>query len=159
MEDDDKKYFRIGAALDCLLTDPDRWEIDFQVVDAVKPWGLMGKFVDSLPVGLSIVSPNNLYQEAYDKSGYKMAMDKVIAKFWENPDAVSYYLAVNGIEGKIIVSKDEYESVLKAKELILANEFLRCFFTQCKDSVEILYQVPIYFKYREQDCKALLDGV
>lgn len=81
IEDDDKKYFRIGSALDCLLTSPERWELDFKVVDAVKPWGLMGKFIDNLPPGLSILSPNALYQEAYDKSGYKMSLDKVIAKF------------------------------------------------------------------------------
>lgn len=159
IEDDDKKYFRIGSALDCLLTSPERWELDFKVVDAVKPWGLMGKFIDNLPPGLSIISPNHLYQEAYDKSGYKMALDKVVAKFWENIDAVGYYAAISNIDDKIIISKDEYEIVLKAKELITANEFLKCFFERCDENIEILHQLPIYFEYREEKCKALLDGV
>lgn len=174
IEDDDKKYFRIGGALDCLLTDPDRWEIDFEVVDAVKPWGLMGKFVDNLPTGQTIFSSRDSFQEAYDKSGYKMKLDTVISKFWENTEAVNYYRAISGIENKIIISKDEYEIVLKAKELILANEFLRCFFTQCNDTTQILHQVPIYFDYRlpkeylidneegsdiPEACKVLLDGI
>ena len=68
IEDEDKRFFRIGSALDCLLTSPERWEEDFAVVDAVKPWGLMGKFIDSLPMGLTIFSPTESYQEAYDKS-------------------------------------------------------------------------------------------
>lgn len=160
MEDDDKRFFRIGAALDCLLTSPERWEIDFEVVDVVKPFGLMGKFVDCLPAGLTIDSARELYQEAYDKSGYKMAIDKIIPKFWENEDAKGYYLATKGIaKDKTIISKDEYESVTKAKGLIMDNRFIHKFFYNVDINTEILHQVPIYFEYRDEQCKALLDGV
>lgn len=48
---------------------------------------------------------------------------------------------------------------MKAKELITANEFLKCFFERCDENVEILHQLPIYFEYREEKCKGLLDGV
>lgn len=40
----------------------------------------MGKFIDNLPGGLNPFSENSLYQEAYDKSGYKMSLDRVIKK-------------------------------------------------------------------------------
>lgn len=81
IEDSDTSYFRIGSALDCLLTSPERWELDFNVVDANRPYGLMGKFIDNLPRNLTAFSENELYQEAYDKSGYKMSIDRVIKKF------------------------------------------------------------------------------
>lgn len=71
-EDGDKSFFRIGSALDCLLTSPERWEEDFKVVEANRPYGLLAKFIDELPSGLTPDSDLELYQEAYDKSGYKM---------------------------------------------------------------------------------------
>ncbi len=81
IDDDDKVYFRVGAALDCLLTSPERWDRDFLVVDANRPYGLMCKFVDGMPSGLTPDSMGIYYQEAYDKSGYKMKLEKVVEKF------------------------------------------------------------------------------
>ncbi len=159
-EDDDKKYFRIGAALDCLLTSRERWEEDFEVVDVSRPFGLMGKFIDNLPKNLNILSSEKAYQEAWDKSGYKMRLNKIIEKFWENEEFVKYYMLTRSInDNKIILSKDEFESVTKAKDLIIANPFVHKYFFSTNPNVEILHQVDIYFKYLDEDCKALLDGI
>ena len=49
VEDEEKKAFRIGSAVDCLLTDPARWDDEFVVSDVVRPSGFMSKFVDNLP--------------------------------------------------------------------------------------------------------------
>lgn len=160
MEDDDKKFFRIGSALDCLLTDPDRWIFDFIVVDANRPYGFMGKFIENLPIGLTTDSPKEMYQEAYDSAGYKMSIDKVIDRFWNTNEYVDYYIATRGLGDNVtVISKDEYESVMKSKELILANSYIQPYFVRTNPDHEILRQVPIYFRYKEQDCKALLDGV
>lgn len=51
------------------------------VVDAYKPYGLLGKFVDHLPDGLSKDDPEERYLEAYQKSGYRMKIQTVIDKF------------------------------------------------------------------------------
>lgn len=80
-EDEETKYFRIGSALDCLLTSPELWDDEFEVVDANRPYGLMAKFIDNLPSGLTPDSPEEDYQEAYDKSGYKMKLSRVISNF------------------------------------------------------------------------------
>lgn len=160
LEDSDVSYFRIGSALDCLLTSPERWTIDFKVVDAIRPYGLMGKFIDNLPGGLNPFSENSLYQEAYDKSGYKMSLDRVIKKLWETEDSFKYYEATRDVADDVtIISKDEYDIVIKCKELILANEFIRPYFERSNELVEILHQVPIYFTLEEENCKALLDGI
>jgi hypothetical protein len=160
IEDNDTTYFRTGSALDCLLTSPERWDEDFKVISVSRPWGLMGKFIDNLPPNLDMFSSAEHYQEAYDKSGYKMKLETVINNFWKNEETYKYYMATRGTDKeKIIVSKDEYETVLKCKELILANEFIEQYFVAKGIGQEILRQVPIYFRYMEEDCKALLDGV
>lgn len=160
MENEETRFFRIGSALDCLLTSPERWDKDFIVVDANRPYGFMGKFIDNLPSGLTMDSPFVLYQEAYDLAGYKMSLDKVIDRFWNTNEYVDYYIATRGLLDSVtVISKDEYDSVLKAKELIMANEHARQYFVTTSADVEIIKQVPIFFKYKEEDCKALLDGI
>lgn len=160
-EDEEKSYFRVGSALDCLLTSPERWELDFVVIDAVRPYGLLGKFIDALPPGLTVDSDIREYDAAYTDSGYKMWIDKVVEKFWTNTDAVNYYKLTKDIgDGIIVLSSDEYETVTKAQELILANEFIRPYFINDDVlNIELLHQVAIYFEYRDEQCKALLDGI
>lgn len=159
LENEETKYFRIGSALDCILTSPERWEEDFIVVDAVRPYGFMGKFIDNLPNDLKIEDDLALYQEAYDKAGYKMSISKVVDKFWSTPDIQDYYQATRTTGNKTVISKDEFDSVYKAKELILANEFIYKYFYKTSNWHEILKQVPIYFEYMDEKCKALLDGI
>lgn len=73
---------------------------------------------------------------------------------------MEYYKAISGKVGdKIIISRDMLESVTKAKELLLANEFTYPYFFNSQIETELLHQLPIYFTYRGMGCKALLDGV
>lgn len=62
-------------------------------------------------------------------------------------------------KGVTVLGKDEYECVVKAKELILANEYTYPYFINTKIEYELLHQVPIYFTYQKTECKALLDGI
>lgn len=163
-EDDDKVHFRIGSALDCLLTTPELWDELFIVIDAKRPSGFMGKFIDNLPGGLDpLLSDINAYREAYNKAGYKAKIETIIAKLWASSELTEYYLSTRNIDrSKTILSRDEYDQVVKAKELILANEFTEYYFKsgeQTDGLTELLSQVAIYFTYMEEDCKALLDGI
>jgi len=159
MEDDDKKHFRIGSALDCILTGNGVFEDEFLVVDASKPFGFMGKFVESLPAGITPEASVDMYKEAYDKAGYKMKIDRVIDSFWTNPTAVEYYNATRNTQGKSILAKDEYETVIACKDKLIANTFTYQYFKNDYDHVELIHQLPIYFEYMGYDCKALMDGV
>lgn len=159
LETEEKSYFRIGSALDCLLTSPERWGDDFLVVDANKPYGLMGRFVDNLPADLKIDSEYINYIGAYDKSGYKMSLDKVVGKFWENEEAVKYYRFTRNAGARTVLSRDEFDIVTRCKELILANEWAREYFITDDPYIELMHQVPIYFTYQDVECKALLDGI
>lgn len=140
----------------------------------------MGKFIEELPGGLEKDSDLALYQAAYQASGYKMWLDKVVVKFWENEEFVKYYKLTRDLgDGLIVLSADEYDIVNKAKELILANEYAVGYFINDDPvNVELMHQVDIYFNYHVgwdhdlrgvpdydsnymvvESCKALLDGV
>lgn len=161
IEDSDKAHFRIGAAVDCLLTSPERFEQDFKVVWASRPYGLMGKFVSNLPPGIDQHSPQEMYEEAYVKAGYKMGIGWVVSKFWSMEEAVNYYNAtVNIPKGVVILPKEEEEQVRKIVELLTVGNFVTGYFINNGDeNVDLLHQVPIYFDYLGVECKALLDGI
>lgn len=156
---EDTPSLRIGSALDCLLTSPSRWSDDFRVLNVNKPYGFLGKFVDELPPGLDAYSDPSLYESAYWKSGYKMPLKWVINRFLTTQEAVDYYKAMEDTKGKTVLSRDEYESVEKAKELVIASPFAYDYFIPSKTWIELRHQVAIYFIYRGFECKALLDGI
>lgn len=64
--------------MDTLLTAPSTFDSEFDVIDAVRPSGLLSKFIDNLPIGITEDSPESAYQEAYEKSGYKAKLSTVI---------------------------------------------------------------------------------
>lgn len=159
LEDDDKKHFRIGSGLDCRLTNGAEFDNEFMVIDVSKPYGYMGKFIDYLPASLTPDSSFDLYKEAYDKAGYKMKIDKVVDSFWTSPSAVEYYNATRNTQGKSILAKDEYESILNCENKLIANPFTYKYFKNQDSNIELLHQLPIYFEYYNHECKALMDGV
>lgn len=150
---------RIGSALDCLLTDPDRWDSEFIVLDIEQPTGKIGKFVSSLPPGITKQSPLEDFQAAYEIADYNRSLEWVVDFFWKTPEAHSYYNSKQISEGKKLLSVSEYLGVMKAKESIMENDFTsRYFFPQFVQH-ELLHQTPIYFNYENVECKALLDGI
>jgi len=59
----------------------------------------------------------------------------------------------------MVLSKDEFDTVINMKELIMSNEFTHRYFFSFDDQTEIHSQLPIYFEYKDLKCKALMDGV
>lgn len=161
IEDEEKRYFRIGSAVDCLLTDPDSFDSEFVISDVKRPSGLMGPFVDALPKNITEESPIEDYQVAYDKSGYKSKIDTVISKFWSNPEFFAYYKQKQETD-KILLSKDEYDEVKYAIENIVFSKYTHEYFVNTYDDnkkIERIFQKPIFFYYNKIECKALLDGI
>lgn len=61
-EDEDSQHFRIGSAIDCILTTPDSFSELFVVGEVSRPYGLMGKFIDNLPANLNANSLLDNYE-------------------------------------------------------------------------------------------------
>lgn len=162
IEDSDKPFFRIGSGIDCLLTDPERWNEEFVVSEGNRPGGLMGKFVDTLPRYITKNSDEEDYRVAYNAAGYKASITNIIKWFWENESTTQYYKDRWLVEGdKTLLSKTEYESIEYAVNVIKENEYTRRFFLpeESESNIERILQLPIYFNIYEVECKSLLDGV
>lgn len=160
VEDEDKIFFRIGGAVDCLLTNPSEWENLYFISTAVKPTGLLGKFVDALPQGITQFSAVEEYEPAYKIAGYKANLNLVIKWFWEAKEAVQYYEdRFSNVDNKILLSADEFAIVENCVRLIRENPFTRDIFAEAKEGEEKLFQEPIYFTLEGEECKALPDVV
>lgn len=162
IEDFDRPYFRIGSGIDCLLTDPDRWDEEFAISEGNKPSGLLGKFVEALPRYINSKDDISVYEDAYRVAGYKANIENVIRWFWENESAVKYYKDRFLVEsGKELLGREEFEAIKYAVEVIKENEFTSFYFIPSEDegNIERLFQQAIYFQVREVECKGLLDGI
>jgi hypothetical protein len=119
----------------------------------------MSKFIDNLPPGLEPNSDISLYNKAYEISNYKLNIKKIIEKFWSKEEYVDYYKATVDLDkSKSILSKDEYELVLKLKEELGKNKYTSKFIYP-SEKEEVYMQMPIYFEYKGVAGKALLDGL
>lgn len=158
-EDDDKTHFRIGSALDCLLTRPEDYKKEFMVTYKSRPGGLMGVFIDYLPLDLTEDSPEDEYLQAYEKSGYKMALPTVISNLWKEPKYMEYYMSRKQAVGKTIISLEEHEEIMNCYEALINNPYTRAWFMEDSPDVELKMQVKLFFKYKDVDCKGMMDVI
>jgi hypothetical protein len=110
VEGEDAAHFRIGKALDTLLTDPDAFDDNFYVTVVARPKGLMCKFIDQLPLNLTKTSDTELYRQAYDTAGYAQNISTVIRNLWSVDKNLDYYKARIAAGSKTVLSGDEYEN-------------------------------------------------
>ena len=171
-EDQDKRHYRIGGAIDSILTSPELFNQEYVVSYRERPGGLMGIFIDALPLDLDPESDIELYREAYDESGYKTRMELIVKKLWEVEKYMEYYMSRKQAKGKQVLSYDEWEEVQHCKEYLLNNPFTCKYFRSTNPNLQHLFQVAIYVTLNESDIsanytctledqefKGLLDGV
>jgi hypothetical protein len=158
-DSEEKRAFRVGGALDSVLTQPENFNKEYGVLTEARPSGLMGIFIDNLPLTLHKESPQEDYEEAYQKSGYKTALETVINKLWSIPKNLEYFMGRKRNVGKIIVGLDEYEDLLHAQENIINNDATRRYFLNTNSSEILIHQLGILFEYKGLQCKALIDGI
>lgn len=162
-ENEDFAHLRVGSALDVVLTAPDNFNKEFAVGNVSRPYGIMGKFIDNLPPNLSDKSPLYYYEDAYEKSGYKMSLTTVVKLMWGNSMYKDYYYMKSQNPNIQILSKDEYELVMNLRTSILSNDKFKSYFIQEDNFFDfnsmLLLQFPLYFELEDVECKSLLDGI
>jgi len=157
IEDEEKRHFRVGRVLDTMLTDPENFSKEFIVLKTDRPSTAMEKFISNLPLNLDENSPEDEYIEAYEASGFKSPVGSIIKRLWKNDVNSNYYKHLHLAKGKTIISKDEYEEALICRDSLINNPFTSHFFINNNPEVSIFYQVPLYFEYKEVECKGLID--
>lgn len=159
IDEDDKAHFRIGGAVDTLLTNTSQFNKLYYVNGLGRPSGLTGIFLDDIPLTLTEDSPLDEYAESYMKAGFNMPIDRVVKSIWTNEKYRDYYMARKQSNNKSILSNQEYEIVLSCQMSIMNNPFAREYFFPMSSYLEVFKQVPLYFTYKGLACKGLMDGV
>lgn len=158
-EDEEKAHFRIGSAVDTLLTNKTEFNSLFFVEGMGRPGGITGIFIDNLPLGLTEESPLDDFVDAYRTAGYNISIERAVNTLWNNEKYREYYVTRNRAESKSILSTREYDITLACQMSILNNPFARKYFAPEERHLESFTQVPIYFELEGVKLKGLLDGV
>lgn len=156
-EEIEKRHFRIGAALDCLMTDPGSFNDEFVVLYQNRPSGKMGVFIDSLPLDLVEDSDKELYREAYEVAAYRTRLETIIDSLWKNDRYKDYYLSRKMSGNKSILTSDEMEEINNCKQCLFENPHTRKLWMNTEPHIKVLFQEPIYFSYKGVECKGMLD--
>lgn len=169
-------YFLIGGAVDCILTgEVGEFEKQYYVSNlSKKPTEVEIKIVDSVFNELSkanmLLSDKVTYQDSHD-SILAAANEVGWQKNWKDATRVNKLL-VTGAEyfedlklafGKKILSREQHENITYIVNSLSSNPKTKKYFDRAlqKDQkfIDFYYQLPIYFNYKGEECKALMDLV
>jgi hypothetical protein len=156
---DEADHFRIGSAVDCLLTDPGSWKETFYVIKDYTPSGMMKSLCDKF-VELTIYSEldeTQCFKEAYVYSDYKQP-EKTVFKNFRVKKVQDYIKDRIASQGKTCLSADEERQIKSIVRLLQFSEHTKDYFNQkSTDKKEFHYQKALLFKAEGYDCKGLLD--
>lgn len=172
--DSDKSHFRIGTAIDVILTgNPGDFREQFLIMDIKYPTDAVKNIVDSVfksiknqsKIGtLDKYSKNILVARNNIKYSMNLKDDTVLKKVIEKGSNYFDTLVKRlGKKDMIILSKDEHLIVKKVvKSLRVSPQTKKFFdrkFQKQIQNADFYYQLPIYFTFKGVECKALLDLV
>jgi len=158
-EDEEKTHFRVGGAIDTLLTNKGQFNDLYMIGTLNRPGGLMTIFIDNLPLDLTENSPQSAYDEAYEASGYVIPKSLAIKRLWETQRNREYYISRKQAHGKSIISAEEYDQVTYCASQILNNAFTRQYFQSNDPSIRLVHQAVVLFDWNDTKCKGALDGL
>ena len=132
-EEDNNKATAVGRMVECLLLEPENFDNKFYLSACVSaPSGNMLSFVEALYTLTRDATGENgtvnadfqeLMKEAYLKSGYKIAFERVVNTF-SGGDAEIYYNEIRTVRSKglLVVTADDVGNAEKIAEELKVNE-------------------------------------
>lgn len=169
----DKEHLLIGSAVDCILTGEEgRFDDIYYISDLSKRPSdtemtiinrvfntCLATYQDQeIPL---LENLKEIIQEALDFNEYQMRwktetrLEKAIAFGTE------YFESLKLAIGKKVLAADQYQTVIKIVNSLRENPRTGKYFDRnslsLNKNIDVYYQLPIYFKYKGKDCKALLD--
>jgi hypothetical protein len=152
--DEPKETTMIGDAVDLILTQSsDAFYDAFYTTDVEKPGAMMGVFVWQLFINRD---SSDAEQIAYEKSGFKIKLDKVRERF--EKEGKYYYEALLESNGKTVITSAQKSKIEAIVESLKNNEFTSKWING-SDELEVHKQVVVEFEYQGHKCKGLLDLV
>lgn len=170
-----KSYFKIGEAVDTLLTEGEEsFKEKFYIsVSEKKPSeteiNILQKVLEKV-----LETNNKNISEVESLSKYPTFIFDAITEVnwqpkWKNETRINkiietgaeYFEILKASFGKEILLKEEADRIFKMQDALLNDERTKKYFNSEEiatfPNVEIYYQVPIYFDFEGIPCKALLD--
>lgn len=142
---------RLGSAVDCLITTPDKFDDEFIVCSEYNLSGQMKQFTDYLIDG-------NDKEEAYNLVGFKRdKFEKVCDKFEGSEYEKFFKFVTEEVKDKIILSRDELADVKLINETLKSHKFTKKYFNPENENISLYYQVPIICNFENNELKALFD--
>jgi hypothetical protein len=160
--DEESEALRKGSALDCMLTEPDKFNEMFAVAKMTPPGGMMGEFIKTYIhfINREDLTEDAVRRAAYDDSGFKIKFESVIKKF-EAPEIQKYMKFIKDSKGKTILSLNEFASAAGMKEMLSNNEFTKKYLVDLPSNpmIDEYNQLEIIWYFGETECKSILDKV
>ena len=173
-KEEDTTFFRKGAAVDCMLTEPDKFKNRYAVSTLEVPGGMMGEFIKTYIHFIIQKDLSKEYQKrkryedvvrkaAYDNSGFKIKYESVIKKF-EAPEIQEYVnFTLDNID-KTILSVEEHTQTINMVNMLTSSEYTSKYFTTAGPLQDITNQLEFEMEYttdlgKDYIIKGIIDKV
>ena len=168
-EESDAKHFRIGSAVDYILTGDDSFYNAYRVIQYSRPSAMMGDFVDHLidilkNVDIAEIAVDdwlNYYMEAYSKTGYKTKLETVIKNFESKDEVQGYFNEQLVIDDRISISSEEDRMVSNIVLSLQSSDLTKKWIVDMPNDpeIDVFDQLEIEWRYRGYDAVSHLDKV
>jgi hypothetical protein len=160
----DANYFTKGSAVDCLITEPDKFEEQFAIIKTTAPSGMLGDVCklmnDYMQVNGDNLPEETLFKLAYQKSGFKLTEEAVWKKY-KDPKVQQYMNFLKNSKGKTVISEGDFEQVKDVVAMLQNYSATKFYMKDCKSHpmMDVYDQLYIEFELEGLACKGTMDRV
>ena len=160
----DASYFTKGSAVDCLITEPDKFDEQFAVIKTGKPSGMMGDLCkmmhDYTQVNQDNLPEKTLFSLAYKKSGFKLKEESIWKKY-QDPKIQQYMNFLKNSKGKTVIAEGDLEQVKDVVAMLQNCDKTKFYMKGCESHpmMDVYDQLYIEFEFEGLLCKGTMDRV
>ena len=157
-------YFTKGSAVDCLITEPEKFDEQFAVIKTGKPSGMLGELCslmnDYMEVNEGSLPEETLFKLAYQKSEFKLKEESVWKKY-KDPKIQQYMNFLKNSKGKTVIAERDLEQVKAVVTMLKHSPATKFYMKDCVEHplMDVYDQLYIEFEYEGMKCKGTLDRV
>lgn len=161
---EDDEHFILGSAVDCLLLTPTLFDKEYYISPFEnKPSDKVMSILRNVyvkKVNENLADNRHLIWEACNVKEYYPNRAKSLLDDKRPDDIIKkglyYWNDLIKSNNRTIISSKELEIINSCTNSLLTNTFTSKYFEE-SDNTHHIAQLPVYFSYKEIDCKALID--
>ena len=165
----DARHFRIGSAVDYVLTGSESFYNRYRLVNHTRPAGMMGEFVDYLLelvkdkdiTNIPVADWEIMFLDAHAHVGYKTKAETVIKNFETKPEIQGYFNEQLGADDRLPISAEEDQIVSRIVDALQNGEATKKWIIEmpADPQIDVFDQLEIEWKYRGYEAVSHLDKV